>query len=441
MSLARRLRWTALIARHLPGEARFPFRSPDAIRRAQARRVGEAVRHAYETVPYYREVMRRLGLRPGDFRDASDLARLPLLERDPVQRDPEYFVSEAHPLSAYRELHSTGSTGTPLTLYLDARATFLSAIHGERQRAIVAQAVGRRFGYREASIVPPRSTVRETQEFHRSAAWLPPRLRTARHVLSMFDEPERNRVEINRLRPDVLVSYGLYIEMLFVHLERTGRRMHMPKAVVYGAEQISPPVVRLVRERFGVPIFGSYQAVEAQRIAFECDASGLHVNVDLSPIRIVSADGGPVAAGERGEVVVSNLLSRATVLLNYRLGDLAAALPGPCPCGRSLPLMSYVEGRSDDWVERSDGVAVHPRTVASLFRHEPDVWGFQVRQLAPTRVEVALVAPHTGDRGATARRIAGNVQAELGEGVAVDVRFVEGIDPGPAGKRKSVVRM
>jgi hypothetical protein len=41
-----------------------------------------------------------------------------------------------------------------------------------------------------------------------------------------------------------------------------------------------------------------------------------------------------------GEVVVSNLVNRETVLLNYRLGDVAASLPDRCPCGRSLPLLS-----------------------------------------------------------------------------------------------------
>ena len=69
--------------------------------------------------------------------------------------------------------------------------------------------------------------------------------------------------------------------------------------------------------------------------------------------------------------------------------------------------------------------------------HERKIY---VRQLDRIRAEVLLVAPRVGDREATARRIAGNVRAELGDQAAVDVRFVEAIDPGPTGKRKSVVR-
>ena len=73
-----------------------------AIERAQRRQLRATVAHAYEHVPYYRETMRRLGLGPADFETASDLAKLPLIEREQLQRDPEYFVSRAEPLAELR---------------------------------------------------------------------------------------------------------------------------------------------------------------------------------------------------------------------------------------------------------------------------------------------------------------------------------------------------
>ena len=54
-------------------------------------------------------------------------------------------------------------------------------------------------------------------------------------------------------------------------------------------------------------------------------------------------------------MVVSNLVNRGTVLLNYRVGDLAARLPEPCGCGRALPLLSEVQGRRTEWLESSSG--------------------------------------------------------------------------------------
>src|SRR5450432_1242410 len=96
--LLKRLRWAAYFARHLKGQARVPFLPLDVIERQQAARVRRMVAYAFATVPYYRETFSRLGLSPADFRRATDLARLPVIEREEIQRDPEYFCSTA-PLS------------------------------------------------------------------------------------------------------------------------------------------------------------------------------------------------------------------------------------------------------------------------------------------------------------------------------------------------------
>ena len=77
-------------------------------------------------------------------------------------------------------------------------------------------------------------------------------------------------------------------------------------------------------------------------IGFECENHlGLHLNVDLYPVRIAEATGQDLPVGRNSEGGALNLVNPATVLLNYRLGDLAAFLPGKCLCGRSLPMLSF----------------------------------------------------------------------------------------------------
>ena len=98
-------------------------------------------------------------------------------------------------------------------------------------------------------------------------------------------------------------------------------------------------------------VLSVYQAVEIGIIGWECERQcGHHLNVDLCPIRILDSDRRELPIGESGQVVTSNLVNRGTVLLNYMLGDLATRLPEPCGCGRSLPLLSHVQGRTTDWL-------------------------------------------------------------------------------------------
>ncbi len=109
--------WALWYLLHAPRQGRFPFCSPEVVERHQRRRLIATVSHVYRHVPYYRETMRRLGLTPGDFATAADLARLPLLERAEVQRDPELFVSDARPIEQFQSESTGGSLGEPLTVY------------------------------------------------------------------------------------------------------------------------------------------------------------------------------------------------------------------------------------------------------------------------------------------------------------------------------------
>ena len=88
---------------------------------------------------------------------------------------------------------------------------------------------------------------------------------------------------------------------------------------------------------FGIPVFSRYNAMEAFKIGFFCEQrSGFHIHDDLCHVRIVGDDGQTLPPGQQGQVVISNLVNRATVLLNYRLGDVASISTARCACGACL---------------------------------------------------------------------------------------------------------
>jgi phenylacetate-CoA ligase len=418
----------------------MPFRPWSAIERDQARRVRGMVAYAVRHVPYYRETLHRLGLRAEVFRTAADLARLPMIERDQLQRDPEYFLSTAIPHRRLVEMRSGGSTGAPRSVYHDPAAVFRNAAHSERDRSIRAALLGRRAGYRQTLIASGYGGMRKVQEFLDAHALLPRRARLERQYLSMGDPLGENLARMNAFRPDALHSYGSYLGRLFAHAHETKAPFHRPRVVTFGGDTLSPAGRALIEEEFGIPVFSIYQSIEALRIGFECEAHrGLHLNADLYPVRIADAEGQTVPTGTSGEVVVSNLVNRGTVLLNYRLGDVAAALPDRCPCGRSLPLLSPPPGRTDDVIELPSGALVHPQAVRILFTGEREIWEYQVTQQGPARFRVDVVAARGCDRAATAARVARRFAERFGAGVTADVRFVDQVARTAQGKLRVVL--
>jgi len=437
------LYWSAYLAWHLRGQARYPFQPMSRVLLDQARRVRAMAAYAYRYVPYYRETMDRLGLSPADFRSAADLAKLPVLETDAYHRDPERFLSTAQPAERYFRMQTGGSTGLRRTIWHDTAALFQNAAHAERERCMVTALLHRKVGYRETVITttPEGSTPRRVQTFLREHAWFPPRVGIERQYISVFDPIEKNLALLREFQPDILHSNGSYLVTLFGYLKNTGAPFHHPRAVTYGSEGVSDSIRRVILEDFGIPIFSTYQATEALKLGFECDQHlGFHLNVDLYPVRVVDPEGHTVEPGERGEVVISNLVNRATVILNYRLNDLARLLPQRCPCGRTLPLLSFLQGRGRDFLRVPSGERVHPDVTATVFSR-PEVWQYQVVQDTPDHLTVKLIVAEGTDQAATRDAISADFARLFGAEVSYDVSFVDHLERTPGGKIKPILAL
>jgi phenylacetate-CoA ligase len=421
-------------------QANFAFGSAAAIRQAQERRIGAAVAHARAHVPYYRETMRRMILGTEDFRTAEDLARLPLLEREQLQRDPEYFVSEHWPIGRCVLLESGGSTGAPVLVFRDPASFFAGAAHYERLRAVIRRLAGRWVRYREAVILPQSSTTGDTFRALRSRTKLPKSLQVQLRTFALRP-PAELIGELNAYRPDVIGAYGSFLEALFVHVREHSPRFVAPRVVVYGADSMSPAARAWVQGTLGIEVLSNYGAIEAPHIGFECEAHrGYHLNVDLSPLRLVGADGRG-RPDEPGEVVVSNLVNRGTVLLNYRLGDVATAIAEPCECGRNLPLLSYLERTKLAWLDLGDGLAVHAQLLRRVLYRAHGIWSFQIVQVSPREFHVRLVATRECDRTGTGERVARGLREHLPDGVAIRLEFVQELPRGPSGKIQPIVAL
>ena len=282
--LAHRLHWTVYAARHLRGQARYSFGPWAEIQRDQATRVRRMVDYAYRYVPFYREAIDQLGVTPDCFRSADDLARLPLLGREELQRAPERFISTEQPLESYYALRSSGSTGRPCTFYHDWQGLFQDIGHSTRAREAVKCALGRDAGYRKTWIFPPSGAVWALQHFYGlhmlGLSWL----RGARQQLSVLDTPESNAKLLASFRPVVILGHGSYLAMLLAHVHKAGGFAHRPKVLQYTSDALLLTARHLITEDLHIPVFSLYETAEAHSLGFECEEhTGLHVNADCIP--------------------------------------------------------------------------------------------------------------------------------------------------------------
>ncbi len=398
------------------------------------------VGYAYRRVPFYRRALDERALRPSDFQSAADLARLPLIDSVQVRTNLGDFT----PTDLDRLPHQTYSTSGTLAnavkfIHWDHAALLNYLAHHERDRVVLNALAGAGDLQRQAFILTPGSPSERLREFWVRHTLLP-RNAGDRHLISMFAPFEEVRERLNRIRPQVVFSFGSFTDRFFRYLADRSLELASPRVWVYGGDGLSATGAELMR-RFGCIPYSTYQATETGRIGFQCERlGGFHLNLDLVALRLVDPRGDSVCRGESGEVVVSSLTNRATLLLNYRLNDRATLATAACPCGRGLPLLERLEGRSTDVVQLPDGREMSVPALEVFLIKQVDATIQTQLVIQATDQLIWRVVPARGVNCEVLRlEFQQRCRAVLGDRVAVGVEFLDSIPPTPAGKVPKVV--
>ncbi|MER3445578.1 MAG: hypothetical protein C4291_01495, partial [Candidatus Dadabacteria bacterium] len=124
---------------------------------------------------------------------------------------------------------------------------------------------------------------------------------------------------LQNLRPHVVAGYAGVLAKVAELISDIDSRMIRPRFVAVGGEVLTPLMRHQITEAFASPVFDIYGSHEFNLIAWECKDTGEFHTCDDGMIVEVINDGRPVATGERGEVVGTNLHSLAMPLIRYRL--------------------------------------------------------------------------------------------------------------------------
>jgi phenylacetate-CoA ligase len=397
------------------------------------------VEHAWATVPFYRKAMETRKLTPDDFQSANDLHKLPLICRDELLARPEAFFSS--PLSRDRcfRIRTTGTSGVPAEFWHDHRSMVLNVAYGRRENAVLDGWIRRRRRRLTVAFRHPDSEYQRVQDFYRRA--LPrPFMRIATPLIATTADPvERNVELLCRVRPAIVSAHGSYLGTILLHPAFQAGDGWRPDAAVYTAD---PPPARdldRIRRELGIPVQSIYRSGEALKIAFECELqSGLHIHPDLCAVSIVDCHGATMPPGETGEIVISNLLNRATVLLNYRIGDRGALSATACPCGRSFPLLERLDGRSSEVLRLPDGRCLETSVASSVFKNRNDVVRYQIVQRGAV-FRIRVQPRCETDAESLRNEVVVGYRRLLGPDVTVEVELVAELDGAPGDKWRPIV--
>ena len=335
--------------------------SREDMKKLQSERLVKQVKHVYDNVPYYRNLMDENGVKPEDIQSVDDLHKLPFISKADL-REAYPTGMLAVPLSECVRIHSTsGTTGKRVVAYYtqhdvdlweDCCARAITAAGGtEDDVCQVAYGYGLFTGgaglhggsHKVGCLTLPMSSGN-----------------TERQIQFMRD-----------LGATILCCTPSYAAYLGESLHDMGLSPDdiKLKAGIFGAEPWTEEMRRSIEQSLGIKAYDIYGLTETSGpgVAFECEEqNGMHINEDNFIPEIINPDTGEVLPeGEVGELVFTSITKEAFPLLRYRTRDLCILSRKKCSCGRTLIKMTKPMGRSDDMMIIR-GVNVFPSQIETV---------------------------------------------------------------------------
>ena len=374
-----------------------------------------------------------IGFDPASVESLADLARIPLLDKPLIRANLQQLRSDdAGKLQRY---NTGGSSGEPLVFYMGKdrishdvaakwRATRWWGVDiGDVEVVVWGSPIELGAQDRFRQIRDRLFRTKLLPAFEMSAAKL-----------------DAFVAEIRAMRPRMVFGYPSALAHIARHAEASGQRLDDLgiKVAFVTSERLYDDQKAQIARAFGCAVANGYGGRDAGFIAHECPHGGMHISAEDIVVEIVNASGEVIPAGESGEIVVTHLATRDFPFVRYRTGDVGTLRTHPCACGRGLPMLDRIEGRSTDFVVAEDGTLMHGLALIYVLRDLPEIASFKIVQESRQQVRVQIVSssPLTP---AIEARIRDGFRARLGKGVDVRIEPVHEIPPERSGKFRYVV--
>lgn len=394
----------------------------------QLRRINALLRHAFRTTEFYRQRLTDCGIGEDGIGSLSDLADLEPVSKSDLQQHCAEMMSSAYEESDLVEDASGGSTGAPTVFYKDFDRHNLRRADQIRHDRWTGWDIGDRWaliwGARKDLIDDTSWKERLIETYLERCCAL--------DAFELTDEKMNEYAEqLARFRPRMILGYAKALDRFSQYLLDSGQQRRIqPLGIVSSAETLSHEMRTRIREAFGCKVLNRYGSREVGLIASECGrGTGLHINADNVLLEILE-DGKPATTGE---VVVTDFWNYGMPLIRYRMGDRGTRAAGKCDCGRGLPLLESIDGRTSDFLIAADGTLIHGEFFTHLFYGIDSVVQFQFVQESMERTVINVVPLDPANPGNLEAVVEG-ARRILGGETRVRLNWCETIPTTPSGK-------
>lgn len=400
----------------------------------QWERLKDIIKYSYHKNSFYKKKYDVSGIHPEDIKNMDDILKIPALTKKEIRENVHGMISNGYNIHQLMKFKTGGSTGKPLELFITEECSEQRNACARRHDRWAGWDVGEPIGAVWGNPVVPSDVISKIRN-----RLISPTIYL--DTMNITDSSiERFSRDWERYKPTLLYGHAHSIYILAESLARLGINTIRPKGILSSSMMLLPHERFIIEDVFGVKVTDRYGCEEVSLIASECERhEGMHLNIEHLYIEFIKDDGRPARSGEMGRIIVTDLMNKAMPFIRYQVEDMGVPSDRKCSCGRGLPLMERIVGRTADFLIRSDGsrvagISLIENTVTKI----PGISQMQIIQQDFQKIQINIVKG--SDYTDATRQALENYFHELfGKNICIDLRQTNAIEPEPSGKYRFAI--
>jgi phenylacetate-CoA ligase len=388
------------------------------------------IRHAYDSVPYYREVFDERKLTPGDIRTRDDLPKLPILTKHIVRTSFNDLISRAVPRKRMVHGHTGGTTGTALQLRAERETSqWQWAVWWRHRRRFGIEVSDPFIVFAGRSVVPLANMAppfwRRNLPMHQTYVSI--HHMTQGNMPPLVDYLQTRKVAYYSGYPSGLYLLAMYLLDNGIHLR------HPPRVVFTGAETVLPHHRWAIEKALDTEVADQYGAGESVGNISDCRKHLYHVDMEFGVVEFEPSEALPL---QQRRIICTGLRNLSMPLIRYEIGDIATLGDQACNCGRQAPVVERIDGRIESYIITPDG-----RQLGRLDFLFKDTNAILEAQLVQDRLDhlVVKVVGTDAYSPADAEKLLADMREYLGNVIHIDIERVDQIPREANGKFRQIV--
>lgn len=416
------------------------FLSLEELREVQRKKMIELLQHAYDQVPYYRDVLSGNGfISEGKIilDSLDDLRKIPILDKNIIRQQGERLYSDDYKTRGFYKKVSSGSTSEPIEFILDEN--FKKNCRANMYLIFKWRGIDNYYG----SIIRLWANLRETVEKKKNTPLFSLKqyvgLRIKLNSFNMTPEMMKEYLDtINRLKPEVIFAYAQAIYELARFAKENNIKVEKQNVIHTGAGAMYDFMRETIESVFHCKVFNHYGGREVDSIASECLAhDGLHQLMEHNYTEILDENGNPCRPGEEGEVVVTSFSNYSMPFIRYRVGDYAILSEyKKCSCGCNYPKLEKITGRQVERFKTKSGKIITSEYfiyLVGILANDGSIGEFQIIQKDYEYIHIKLV-PIRDIPQKVLDEIVDKTKIVMGEDCRVEFEMVKELEKTRTGK-------